>query len=491
MKIKRGSTSVRRLIFIADSSSTTGAGLTGVAYNTSGLVAYYFAGDLSNEVQITLASATLGTFTSGGFVEVDATNMPGWYEVGIPNAALDGGNEVAIQYRGAADMVPVNIYIELDTVDYQTDAFGAALASNYTSTRAGYLDKLNVSGTLAHSDDASTYKATGFSTHSAADVVTAMGTGTFLTGIPWNASWDAEVQSECSDALTSYDPPTYTELLNLVRLMVRKDSGVASDLSSVISDINADLGSGGGNYTLQNDSLEALRDRGDAAWITATGFSTLDASGIRTAVGLSSANLDTQLGAIVADTNELQVNQGNWLTADISGLATAAALATVDTVVDGIKAVTDKVDTSLESDGASGYQFTTLALENAPAGGGGGSAVVVPASASVIPRAGQTVITVYTDETPTVSVTVLDGEGEAVDLSAKTLGVYVDTKDGVEVANITSGISVSGDGNNVVTFTLTSAVTSSARNLLFSIRDQSSPNVVYVAGRLNVVFTPS
>ena len=120
MKIKRGSTSVRRLIFIADSSSATGAGLANLAWNTSGLVAYYFAGDLNNEVQITLASATLGSYTSGGFVAVDNTNMPGWYEVGIPDAALDGGNEVAIQYRGAANMVPVNVYIELDAVDYQS-----------------------------------------------------------------------------------------------------------------------------------------------------------------------------------------------------------------------------------------------------------------------------------------------------------------------------------------------------------------------------------
>jgi len=39
------------------------------------------------------------------------------------------------------------------------------------------------------------------------------GTGTELTAIPWNASWDAEVQSECTDALNAYDPPTNTEML--------------------------------------------------------------------------------------------------------------------------------------------------------------------------------------------------------------------------------------------------------------------------------------
>jgi hypothetical protein len=46
------------------------------------------------------------------------------------------------------------------------------LASNYTATRAGYLDKLNVSGTLAHSDAANTYKAdvSGLSTLTATQV---------------------------------------------------------------------------------------------------------------------------------------------------------------------------------------------------------------------------------------------------------------------------------------------------------------------------------
>lgn len=54
----------------------------------------------------------------------------------------------------------------------------------------------------------------------------------------------------------------------------------------------------GATFDTSTDSLEALRNRGDAAWTTATGFSTLDAAGVRTAVGLASANLDTQLDAL-------------------------------------------------------------------------------------------------------------------------------------------------------------------------------------------------
>ena len=102
-------------------------------------------------------------------------------------------------------------------------------------------------------------------------------------------------------------------------------------------------------YAQTTDSLEALRDRGDAAWITATGFSTLDAAGVRTAVGLASANLDTQIGT----------------------LATAAALTIVDDFLDteiaAIKAKTDNLpsDPADASDIAALIDAVPNAAENA------------------------------------------------------------------------------------------------------------------------------
>jgi hypothetical protein len=45
------------------------------------------------------------------------------------------------------------------------------------------------------------------------DIQTKIGVaGAGLTAVPWNAAWDAEVQSECADALTAYDPPTNAEM---------------------------------------------------------------------------------------------------------------------------------------------------------------------------------------------------------------------------------------------------------------------------------------
>lgn len=133
-----------------------------------------------------------------------------------------------------------------------------------------------------------------------------------------------------------------------------------------------------------------------------TGFNDLDAAGVRGAVGLAAANLDTQIAtlatasnlatvagyldteiaAILADTNELQTDWANGgrldniLDARASQTSVDAVAGYVDTEVAAIKAVTDKVDTTLEvATGSPGdYRFSSDALRNAPTGSGGGSA---------------------------------------------------------------------------------------------------------------------
>lgn len=158
---------------------------------------------------------------------------------------------------------------------------------------------------------------------------------------------------------------------------------------------------GSGAITAASIATDAID--GDAIAASAVteiqaGLSTLDAAGVRSAVGLASANLDTQLstiddfldtevaailsavdtevGAIKAKTDNLPSDP-----ADASDIAAAFStvnsnLATVagyiDTEVAAIKVVTDKLDTALELDG-SVYRYTVNALEQAPAGGGGGS----------------------------------------------------------------------------------------------------------------------
>jgi hypothetical protein len=129
LSVQAGSTSVSVNIFIQDSSSTTGAGLTGLAYNTASLTAYY-APQRSTAMQIPLVTlaAVTSSYTSGGFKEIDATNMPGWYRLDLPDGALTSGRFVSVHLKGAANMAPLPLEIELTAWNNQ-DAIRGGLTA--------------------------------------------------------------------------------------------------------------------------------------------------------------------------------------------------------------------------------------------------------------------------------------------------------------------------------------------------------------------------
>jgi len=120
LKLKAGTTSKKIRVFIQDSTSLTGGGLTGLVYNSASLTCYYFRDGDTSATSVSLVTATLGTFTSGGFKEVDATNMPGVYELGVPNAAISVAGTSQMVLKGATNMVPLPIEFELDAVDYSS-----------------------------------------------------------------------------------------------------------------------------------------------------------------------------------------------------------------------------------------------------------------------------------------------------------------------------------------------------------------------------------
>lgn len=127
-KMLAGSTSQDIPLFISDTSSTTGAGLGSIVFNTSGLTAKYRRKGDSAWTSISLITKTLGTWASGGFV-ADGAGISGGYELGVPNAAIAGGVEwVEILLYGVTNMLPVLIFIELDAVNYQSStAFVASV----------------------------------------------------------------------------------------------------------------------------------------------------------------------------------------------------------------------------------------------------------------------------------------------------------------------------------------------------------------------------
>ena len=163
--------------------------------------------------------------------------------------------------------------------------------------------------------------------------------GAGLTAVPWNASWDAEVQSECADALAA---------INLDHLLYQPvsdesnlgDGGgnevVASTIMSLIlaSDNDAD----GFNYT--TDSLEAIRDKLTDIEADTNELQTDDIPGTLATIDGKIDTIDGIVDDIVADTNELQTD-------DIPGtLATMdGKIDTIDGIVDDIVADTNELQT--------------------------------------------------------------------------------------------------------------------------------------------------
>lgn len=296
---------------------------------------------------------------------------------------------------------------------------------------------------------------------------------------------------------------------------------VGSVTGNVGGNVNGSVASVGANgISAASLAADAGTELGTAVWATTTreltsgtnivlakgvgvtGFNDLDAAGVRGAVGLAAANLDTQIGtlatganlatvagyldteiaAILADTNELQTDWANGGRLDLildarasqasvdtidgivdsilvdtaeigaagaglTALASAANLATltgyVDTEVAAIKATTDKLDATLELS-SDGQIFTAAALQNAPSSGGGLDAAGVRAAVGLASANLDTQLAAIDTKTTnlpsdpadqsliiaaTTSIANLIGTPAGVSLAADVASVQSDTND--------------------------------------------------------------
>ena len=98
-----GATSKHADVALVQNAASTAAGdpILGLAYNTSGLTAYYRLGATGALTVISLATQTVtGAYSSGGFVKIDDTHAPGGYRFDIPTACLATAGECNIWFAG-------------------------------------------------------------------------------------------------------------------------------------------------------------------------------------------------------------------------------------------------------------------------------------------------------------------------------------------------------------------------------------------------------
>lgn len=262
LSILAGATSQSINIFVRDSSSSTGGGLTGLVYNTASLAAYYsHAGANATATVITLATlaAVNSAWSSGGFKEIDATNMPGWYRLDLPNAVLatSKGRSVALHLKGATNMAPTPIEIELTGWDNQDTVRGgmtslpnAAAGANGglpTGDASGRVDVSKIAGTSQTARDIG------------ASVLLSSGTGTgqldFTSGVV-----KANVTQNAGSAITSAAGIQEVKVASLATGAITAasiaadaitDAKVASDvtIASVTGAVGSVTGNVGGNVT--------------------------------------------------------------------------------------------------------------------------------------------------------------------------------------------------------------------------------------------------
>ncbi len=277
LTLKKAATDVSVYLFAQDSSKTTGVGLAGLAYNTASLTAYYVR-PLGSATAITLATQTVtGAHSDGGFVEVDATNMPGVYRLDLPDAVCATGVPSAVvMLKGATNLAPIVLEIQLTDFDLNT-AFTSALVADAVLDEA----------TSGHTSAGSFSKAV-------TDILADTGTDGVVVASLATDSITADALK--ADAVTEIQNGLALE----ATLTAIKGNGWTNEtLEKIWTDINAIEGEGGLNLTNLRDEI----------------------------IGVDPETLTSLMTAITA-------------------LATATDLATVDTVVDAIKAKTDLIPAS-------------------------------------------------------------------------------------------------------------------------------------------------
>ena len=182
--VQLNNTSRSEYIFIQNSSSTTGAGLTGLTYLSAGLTAAHVVerGTASSIGLATLASAS-AAWSSAGFVEVDAALMPGVYRFDVPNVVFATADKSVVMLKGATNMAPV--VLEYQIVGFNPDdavRLGLTAIPNVAQGTTGAISTGNATGqvTVVTNNDKTGYSLT---------------TAPLTSGQTASAVWDALLAS--------------------------------------------------------------------------------------------------------------------------------------------------------------------------------------------------------------------------------------------------------------------------------------------------------
>ena len=202
-------------------------GATGLTASTAGLSARYNRTRTAS-VSIPLVARTIAqAWTSGGFAEVDATNMPGVYRLDLPDAALaSGADDVTVVVRGASGTNGAVMTIKLSSGGLTSAQTASAV---WGASPAGYGDATTFGGVVNQID------------------ATVTGTSTLVQDIPSNV-WQEQTGDHTTHGTYGY---------NILRADAPSKEGLVTlHQSGGISRIDADI------HAVVNDTAAAAELKG-------------------------------------------------------------------------------------------------------------------------------------------------------------------------------------------------------------------------------------
>lgn len=287
-------------------SSGTGTGQLKLA---SGYVAMTWADIAAPTTTVNLSGTTVKTATD---VETDTADI----QSRLPAALTADGNMKADALRWAGTLI-VATSIPVGTA---AGASGGLLisGSNSGTTTLGALTVTGATTLSGAVSLGSTLGITGAITATNASNNLTLGTFTVTTNaIAWPAAWDAEVQSECADALVAYDGLVPADLPTNFGALLINASGHVSRVTLV-------------DTATLTTTVTNLTNSPTAGDFTATMKTSLNAATPASVVG--------NVGGISGTINTLdQLDTAQ----DSQHTTTQGLVNTVDTVVDAIKVITD------------------------------------------------------------------------------------------------------------------------------------------------------
>jgi hypothetical protein len=133
--------------------------------------------------------------------------------------------------------------------------------------------------------------------------------GAGLTAVPWNATWDAEVQSECADALTAYGASTVTT----AQVNAQADLAISDWATTAIA--NAATLSSHTSYSPHFILLKLIKEIQNKTQSELSGSTRKDVlyddngtTAINSRILMAGANRDQNITAADTDITQLQAN---------------------------------------------------------------------------------------------------------------------------------------------------------------------------------------